>query len=308
MVGRDVARSLQDGNVQSLTVPLGPAEVVFNGTKTVPIDRRGITGRLAIDGRGVRYATVIGWDGGSVLVRDDGRLVPMQEGGRFWTAIRPLPVGVEVFAQGPPNADGATATYRVYNEDGGLIRSFTDVYGSMGILQITGANSVRSTVEHTRVVASVRLVFVTTIDGWSVGQFADVVPPGIDPQWGTIALVSPDGQVFYANPAPPWNGYTNMPSHLAVDANGRPYVAINDPTEAWPAPEPTMIDWQPLDPTRGTLEDAIARNRPMPVPPSGPMILTAGNTSALGPIAGVPAELIIGGVIVGLAIIVARQE
>lgn len=277
MVGRDVARSLKTGQVHTLTVPLGPSEIVFDGTKTVPIDRRGITGRLAVDGRGVRYATVIGWDGGSVLVRDDGRLVPMTAGGRFWTAIRPLPVGVEVYAQSEIHGDGSTATYRVFNEDGQEIRSFVDVYGSMGILQITGANSVRSTVEHTRTVAGVRLVFVTTIDGWSVGQFADIVPPGIDPQWGTIGLISPDGQVFYAQPSPPWNGYTNMPSHLAVDANGRPFVAINDPTEAWTAPDPAAIVWMPLDPARGTLDDAIARNRP-----------TASTPAPIDPVTGAP--------------------
>jgi hypothetical protein len=45
-----------------------------------------------------------------------------------------------------------------------------------------------------------------------------------------------------------------------------------------------------------------------PAPGSGPIIYTAGDTSALGSIAGVPAELLIGGAIIGLAIIVARKD
>src|SRR5688572_30946908 len=45
-----------------------------------------------------------------------------------------------------------------------------------------------------------------------------------------------------------------------------------------------------------------------PAPGSGPIVYTAGDTSALGSIAGVPAELLIGGVIIGLAIVVAWKE
>lgn len=281
MVGRDVARSLKDGSIHTLTVPLGPSYVEFDGTP-VPIDRRGITGRLAVDGRGVRYATVIGWDGGSVLVRDDGHLTPMNEGGRFWTAIRPLPVGVEVYAQGGPENGGESCTIHVYNEAGQQVRSFSAKYGSLGIIQITGANSIKSTVEHVTTIAGRTMYYVMTVDGWSVGQL-EYVPPGGAEQWGTLGLVSPDGQYFYANVAPPWNGYTNMPTHLAVDGSGHPYAAINDPTDQWLAPDPGAIVWSPIDPSRGTLEDAIARNR-LTIAPVNPSAGGAGGALDLFPI------------------------
>jgi hypothetical protein len=47
---------------------------------------------------------------------------------------------------------------------------------------------------------------------------------------------------------------------------------------------------------------------PPPPPPAGPSIVTFGDTSALGPIASIPPELLIGGAIVGLAIIIARKD
>jgi hypothetical protein len=258
VVGRDVARSLADGSIHTLTVPLGPSEIQIDG-RTIPIDRQGISGRLAVDGRGRAYATVIGWHGGSVLVRDDGRLVPMTTGGRFWTAIRPLASGVEVYTQGEV-IDGENARYRVYDENGTELRSFIDKYGSMGILQVTGPNSIKSSVQHITTIAGTRLFYAMTVDGWTVGQL-EYVPPGGAEQWGTLGLVSPDGQLFYANLAPPWNGYTNMPSHLAVSGDGVPFVAINDPTPEWLAPEPSALTWSPVN-GQGTLADAIARNRP----------------------------------------------
>lgn len=273
MISRDVARSLKDGSLHRLTIPLGPHSLIFD-TDTVPTDRGVISGRLAVDGRGVRYAIAAGAESGSVLVRDDGQLTPFAVGGRFFAAIRPLAVGVEVYIQGT-NEDGQNTTISVYDEQGALLRTFRAHYGSMGILSITGPTSIASSADAI-VSAHGRTWWSTyTIDGWRVGQI-EYSPPGApDPSAGTVGLAAPDGSTFAAQITPAWNGYTNMPSYLAVGETAV-FVAIPDAAPGWAPPEPDAITWIPLGHSR-TVAELLTVHRPIAAIASAPIGAVVGN-------------------------------
>lgn len=259
---RDVAVSLQDGSLHDVRFDAPGPNVAFDNGLTRQASRNILSGRLAVDGRGVQYAVAASHEANEHVLLDSigSPEVVLQGGGRFAMAIRPMPVGVEVFAQGG-NEDGENTTIRVFDEFGNVKRTFAAKYGSMGILAVTGPGSILSSADPStfRQVGGVQGWTVLTVNGWTLMQTED------NPPNGGLRLTAPTGEQWTAKTTPTWNGYTNMPSYLAVGVSDV-RVAILDATGSLSAPAPDDIEWEPIGHSR-TVASLFAAQPPVVVPP-----------------------------------------
>lgn len=244
MRARDVTLD-PSGNLAWLAIEAGTPIVFFDGIEQNPIElpEPVISGRIAVDGRGVRYGVAAANHSDVTYVfTDQGAIGSVPVGGRFFVALRGLPIGAEVYAQGRHDGhDGTIIT--VYDADTLLEkRRFPARYGSMGILAVTGPNSILSSADPS--ISDGQTFwnrFTDPISGWSVMQVAD--PDG-------LVAVSPTGARYRVMPTR--DGYTNMPSYIAGG-----FVAVNDPDPTRPAlGDPPDLPLTPIDVDTPPIETA----------------------------------------------------
>ncbi len=245
MRARDVA-SGPNGSLHKVHVVVGENNVVFDDLVTVDAGEALLSVRMAVDGTGRRYAVAVAqFASYAIVVDEDGVLFTVPHGGRFNTAITGLAVGAEVYGQGIHNGSGGT-TISVYSTETGSspVRTFFALYGSQGILGITGYTSILSSSDPStfRVIGGVQGYMVNTlVNGWSVMQTEDNPPVG-GLRVSSPELNGPTSQ-FIVKTTLTWDGYTNMPTTLATGVNGTFWIAINDPDEFQSAPDPEDVTY-----------------------------------------------------------------
>lgn len=246
MKARDVFVSRYDQSIGELAIDVGGPVAMFNG-QPIMLDEAIISGRGAIDGRGIGYGVAASNHSGRQIAFSTaaGQTFWIQRDGRFMSAVRPLSIGAEIYVSGV-NEDGTHTTITVYDaESGEPKRNFRALYGSMGILLVTGETSILSSADPSvsRVVAGVQGSNVITdpASGWTVMQ----TDQAIDQPDGGVRVTSPNGRQYRVKTTASWNGYTNMPIFLAVTGD-QVRIGINDPSPDQLSPDPIAVEFEPI--------------------------------------------------------------